>query len=47
MGDYFQEGLPQDHDDDDGNNDIADEAEDHVNMLKVELSHGNRCDPQL
>ena len=42
MGDYFEEGLPQDHDNDDS--DIADEAEDHVNMLEVELS---LCDPQL
>ena len=41
MGDYFEEGLPQDHDNDDS--DIADEAEDHVNMLEVELSHGNLC----
>ena len=32
MGDYFQEGLPQDHDNDDGNSNIANEAEDHVNM---------------
>ena len=46
-GDYFQEGLPQDHDNDDGNSNIADEAEDHVNMLEAELSHGNLCDPQL
>ena len=45
MGDYFEEGLPQDHDNDDSN--IADEAEDHVNMLEVELSHGNLFDPQL
>ena len=37
--------MPQDHDNDDS--DIADEAEDHVNMLEVELSHGNLCDPQL
>ena len=46
-GDYFREGLPQDHDNDDGNSDIANEAEDHVNMLEAELSHGNLCDPQL
>ena len=44
-GDYFDEGLPQDHDNDDSN--IANEAEDHVNMLEVELSHGNLCNPQL
>ena len=43
--DYFEEGLPQDHDNDDSN--IANEAEDHVNMLEVELAHGNLCDPQL
>ena len=47
MGDYFQEGLPEDHDNDDGNSNIADEAEDHVNMLEAELSHGNVCNPQL
>ena len=47
MGDYFEEGSPQGHDNDDGNSDIADEAEDHVNMLESELSHGNLCDPQL
>ena len=47
MGDYFREGLPQDHDNDDGNSNIADEAEDHVNMLEAELSHGNLCNPQL
>ena len=34
MGDYFQEGLPQDDEHDD---DIANEAEDYVNMLEVEL----------
>ena len=45
MGDYFEEGLPQHHDNDDS--DIADEAEDHDNMLEVELSHGNLCNPQL
>ena len=28
MGDYFQEGLTQDHDNDDGNSYIADETED-------------------
>ena len=28
VGDYFQEGLPQDHDNDDGNSNIADETED-------------------
>ena len=44
-GDFFEEGLPQDHDNDDSN--ISDEAEDHVNMLEVELSHGNLCNPQL
>ena len=27
-GDYFKEGLPQDHDNDDGNSNVADEAED-------------------
>ena len=37
--------MPQDHENDDS--DIADEAEDHVNMLEAELSHGNLCDPQL
>ena len=47
MGDYFEGDLPQDHDNDDGNSDIANEAEDHVNMLEVELSHGNLCNPQL
>ena len=47
MGAYSQEGLSQGHDNDDGNSDIADEAEDHVNMLEKELSHGNQCDPQL
>ena len=47
MGEYFQEGLPQDHDSDDGNSSIADEVEDHVNMLEAELSLGNLCDPQL
>ena len=40
MGDYFQQGLPQYHDNDDGNSNIADEAEDHVNMLEAELSMG-------
>ena len=45
MGDYFEEGLPQDHDSDDS--DIANEAEDCVNMLEAELSHGNLCNPQL
>ena len=45
MGDYFEEGLPQHHDNDDS--DIADEAEDDDNMLEVELSHGNLCNPQL
>ena len=45
--DYFQEGLPQDYDNDDGNSDIANEAEDHVNMLEAELSLGNLCNPQL
>ena len=44
-GDYLEEGLPQDHDNDDSN--IADEAEDHVNMLEAELSHGNLWNPQL
>ena len=44
MGDYFQEGLPQDHDNDD---DIADEAEDCVNILEAELSQGNLSNPQL
>ena len=44
-GDYFEEGLLQDHDNDDSN--IANEAEDCVNMLEAELSHGNLCDPQL
>ena len=34
MGDYFQEGLPQDHENDDA---FANEAEDYVNMLEVEL----------
>ena len=43
MGDYFQEGLRQDHDNDDGNSNIADEAEDHVNMLEVELPHKWLC----
>ena len=47
MGDYFEEGLPQDHDNDDGNSNIVDEAEDCVNMLEEELSHGNLCNPQL
>ena len=47
MGDYFEEGLPQDHDNDDGNSDIANEAEDCVNMLEAELSHWNLCHPQL
>ena len=45
MGDYFEEGLPQDHDNDDS--DIANEAEDCVNMLEAKLSHGNLCNPQL
>ena len=45
MGDYFEEGLPQDHDNDDSS--IANEAEDCVNMFEVELSHGNLCNPQL
>ena len=42
MGDYFEEGLPQDHNNHDSN--TADEAEDRINMLEVE-SHGNdrRC----
>ena len=44
-GDYFEESLPQDNDNDDS--DIADEAEDHVNMLEAELSHGNLCNPKL
>ena len=47
MGDYFQEDLPQDNDSDDGNSDIDNEAEDHVNMLEVELSHGNLCNSQV
>ena len=47
MGDYFQEALPQHHDNDDGNSNISNESEDCVNMLEVELSHGNLCDPQL
>ena len=37
--------MPQDHDND--HRDIADEAEDCVNMWEVELSHGNLCDQQL
>ena len=44
-GDHFEEGLPQDHNNDD--RDIANEAEDHVNVFEAELSHGNLCNPQL
>ena len=46
-GDYFQDGLLQDQDNDDRNSNISNDAEDCVNMLEVELSHGNLCNPQL